>query len=166
MRRGAALDCGSKAAAFPGKRELAAPLSDNPPHTPNPVLSLRGCPRRCGQPSSYTREPNGHESTVTMLARQTEARSILGAMSEEPTCFRRVQLPAIVAAADQRSGSAACAAMDPTGVPSPLYVAYLNYCREIWKKSNTYAIIAKWKVRQLDEEILKHLRFVLINVRD
>jgi hypothetical protein len=57
-----------------------------------------------------------------------------------------------------------------------LYVAYLNYCREIWKKSNTYggavlknetdAIIAKWKARKLDEEILKHLRFVLINVRD
>ena len=67
-------------------------------------------------------------------------------------------------------------AIDPTGVPSPLYVAYLNYCREIWKKSNTYggavlknetaAIIAKWKARQLDEESLKHLRFVLINVRD
>ena len=67
-------------------------------------------------------------------------------------------------------------AIDPTGVPSPLYVAYLNYCREIWKKSNTYggavlknetnAIIAKWKARQLDEEILKHLRFVLINVRE
>jgi len=67
-------------------------------------------------------------------------------------------------------------AIDPTGVPSPLYVAYLNYCREIWKKSNTYggavlknetdAIIAKWKARQLDEDILKHLRFVLINVKE
>jgi len=67
-------------------------------------------------------------------------------------------------------------AIDPTGVPSTLYVSYLNYCREIWKKSNTYggavlknetdAIIAKWKVRKLDEEILKHLRFVLINVKE
>ncbi|HTW91538.1 MAG TPA: hypothetical protein VMH22_07490 [bacterium] len=67
-------------------------------------------------------------------------------------------------------------AIDPTGVPSPLYVAYLNYCREIWKKSNTYggavlknetdAIIAKWKARKLDEDILKHLRFVLINVTE
>jgi len=67
-------------------------------------------------------------------------------------------------------------AIDPTGVPSTLYVSYLNYCREIWKKSNTYggavlknetdAIIAKWKVRQLDEDILKHLRFVLINVKE
>jgi len=67
-------------------------------------------------------------------------------------------------------------AIDKTGVPTPLYVAYLNYCREIWKKSNTYggavlkneteALIAKWKVRQLDEEILKTLRFELINVRD
>jgi hypothetical protein len=67
-------------------------------------------------------------------------------------------------------------AIDPTGVPSTLYVSYLNYCREIWKKSNTYggavlknetdAIIAKWKVRQLDEAILKKLRFELINVRE
>ncbi len=67
-------------------------------------------------------------------------------------------------------------AIDPTGVPSTLYVSYLNYCREIWKKSNTYggavlknetdAIIAKWKVRKLDEDILKQLRFVLINVRE
>ena len=55
-------------------------------------------------------------------------------------------------------------------------MAYLNYCREIWKKSNTYggavleneidAIIAKWKVRKLDEDILKKLRFDLINVKD
>ena len=67
-------------------------------------------------------------------------------------------------------------AIDPTGVPSPMYLAYLNYCREIWRKSNTYggavlrteteAIIARWKARQLDEDILKHLRFVLINVKD
>lgn len=66
--------------------------------------------------------------------------------------------------------------IDTTGVSSPLYVAYLNYCREIWKKSNTYggavlknetdAIIAKWKVRELDEAILKRLRFELINVRE
>ncbi len=67
-------------------------------------------------------------------------------------------------------------AIDPTGVPSTLYVSYLNYCREIWKKSNTYggavlknetdALIAKWKARQLDEDILKKLRFELINVRE
>ena len=66
-------------------------------------------------------------------------------------------------------------AIDPTGVPSPLYVSYLNYCRELWKKSNTYggavlenetnAIIAKWKARQLDEDILKKLRFELISIR-
>jgi hypothetical protein len=66
--------------------------------------------------------------------------------------------------------------IDTTGVSSPLYVAYLNYCREIWKKSNTYggavlkketdAIIAKWKARDLDGAILKRLRFELINVRD
>jgi hypothetical protein len=65
--------------------------------------------------------------------------------------------------------------IDSTGVSTPLYVAYLNYCREIWKKSNTYggavlknetdALIAKWKVRQLDETILKRLRFELINVQ-
>jgi hypothetical protein len=56
-------------------------------------------------------------------------------------------------------------AIDPTGVPSTLYVSYLDYCREIWKKSNTYggavleneieAIIAKWKARKLDEAILR-----------
>ena len=67
-------------------------------------------------------------------------------------------------------------AIDKTGVSTPLYVAYLNYCREIWKKSNTYggavlknetdAIIAKWKARQLDETILKRLRFELINVQE
>jgi hypothetical protein len=66
-------------------------------------------------------------------------------------------------------------AIDKTGVSTPLYVAYLNYCREIWKKSNTYggavlkketdAIIAKWKARELDEKILKQLRFELINVQ-
>jgi hypothetical protein len=67
------------------------------------------------------------------------------------------------------------AAIDTTGVSSILYIAYLNYCREIWKKANTYggevlkreteAIIAKWKVRDLDETILKRLRFELINVQ-
>jgi hypothetical protein len=66
-------------------------------------------------------------------------------------------------------------AIDPTGVPSTLYVSYLNYCREIWKKSNTYggavlenetnAIIAKWKTRQLDEDILKKLRMDLFSIR-
>jgi hypothetical protein len=66
-------------------------------------------------------------------------------------------------------------AIDKTGVSIPLYVAYLNYCREIWKKSNTYggqvlknetnAIIAKWKARDLNETILKQLRFELINVQ-
>jgi hypothetical protein len=66
-------------------------------------------------------------------------------------------------------------AIDPTGVPSTLYVSYLNYCRELWKKSNTYggavlenetnAIIAKWKARQLDEGILKKLRMDLFSIR-
>jgi hypothetical protein len=66
-------------------------------------------------------------------------------------------------------------AIDPTGVPSTLYVSYLNYCRELWKKSNTYggavlenetnAIIAKWKARQLDEDILKKLRMDLFSIR-
>jgi hypothetical protein len=66
--------------------------------------------------------------------------------------------------------------IDKTGVSTPLYVAYLNYCREIWKKWNTYsgkvllketdAVIAKWKARDLDEEILKSLRFDLITVKD
>ena len=65
--------------------------------------------------------------------------------------------------------------IDMTGVPSPLYVSYLNYCREIWKKSNTYggavlkketdAIIAKWTAREMDPDILKRLRYELINVQ-
>jgi hypothetical protein len=67
-------------------------------------------------------------------------------------------------------------AIDPTGVPSTLYVSYLNFCREIWKKSNTYggavleneinAIIAKWKARHLDEDILKKLRMDLFSIRE
>jgi hypothetical protein len=66
-------------------------------------------------------------------------------------------------------------AIDPTGVPSTLYVSYLNYCREIWKKHNTYggavleneieAIIAKWKVRQLDEAVLRKLNMELFSIR-
>ncbi|MEO0078105.1 MAG: hypothetical protein ABIK86_03790 [candidate division WOR-3 bacterium] len=66
-------------------------------------------------------------------------------------------------------------AIDQFDIPSTLYVGYLNYCRELWKKSNTYsgtvlkreteAIMAKWKVRGLDDEIMKNLRFQLINVK-
>jgi hypothetical protein len=65
-------------------------------------------------------------------------------------------------------------AIDMTGVSITFYVAYLNYCREIWKKWNTYggavlkketeALIAKWKVRDLDESIMRKLRKDLINV--
>ncbi|MBM3322760.1 hypothetical protein FJY69_04725 [candidate division WOR-3 bacterium] len=66
-------------------------------------------------------------------------------------------------------------AIDQFDISSALYVGYLNFCREMWKKSNTYtgtvlkreteAIIAKWKVRDLNEEIMKNLRFQLINVK-
>jgi len=62
-------------------------------------------------------------------------------------------------------------AIDATGVSTPLYIAYLNYYRELWKKANTYsskvlksetdAIIAKWRARNLDEEIMEQLRTVL-----
>jgi hypothetical protein len=65
-------------------------------------------------------------------------------------------------------------AIDGLGVSSPLYVAYLNYCREIWKKWNTYgggvlkketeAIIAKWAARDLDPTLLRKLRKDLISV--
>lgn len=65
-------------------------------------------------------------------------------------------------------------AIDGIGVSTPLYVAYLNYCREIWKKSNTYggavlkketeAIIAKWAARDLDQAVLRRLRKDLISV--
>ena len=67
-------------------------------------------------------------------------------------------------------------AIDATGVSTPLYIAYLNYCRELWKKANTYssevlknetnAIIAKWKARDLDEATMKQLRTDLINVKE
>lgn len=66
-------------------------------------------------------------------------------------------------------------AIDKTGIPTTLYVSYLNYCREIWKRRNTYggavlvketdAVIAKWKARDLDETILKQLRAELISVK-
>jgi hypothetical protein len=65
--------------------------------------------------------------------------------------------------------------IDQQDIPSALYVSYLNYCRELWKKANTYnnevlrnetnAIIAKWKVRGLDEDIMKYLRTGLINTQ-
>ena len=67
-------------------------------------------------------------------------------------------------------------AIDPTGVPSTLYVSYLNYCREIWKKHNTYggavleneieAIVAKWTTRKLDESILRKLNMDLFAIRE
>jgi len=64
--------------------------------------------------------------------------------------------------------------IDGLGVSTPLYIAYLNYCREIWKKWNTYggavlkketeAIIAKWAARDLDPTVMRKLRRDLISV--
>ena len=66
-------------------------------------------------------------------------------------------------------------AIDGTGVSSTTYISYLNFCREIWKKANTYGgkvleretdvIIMKWKMRELDEGILENLRHQLIGVK-
>ncbi|MEO0079702.1 MAG: hypothetical protein ABIK44_03390 [candidate division WOR-3 bacterium] len=65
-------------------------------------------------------------------------------------------------------------AIDGLNLSVTLYLSYLNYCRELWKKANTYggavlrreteAIIAKWAARDLDETILRKLRKELINV--
>ncbi len=55
-----------------------------------------------------------------------------------------------------------------TGVPTYSYVAYLNFCREAWRKKGrfsgeslareTRAIMAKWIARELKEEVLVRLR--------
>ena len=61
-----------------------------------------------------------------------------------------------------------------TGVPTPDYVSYLNFCREIWRKKErfcgeslareTRAIMAKWMARELSEEVLKRLRYDVLSV--
>lgn len=54
------------------------------------------------------------------------------------------------------------------GVPSALFVSYLNFARQIWKIKNTYSsetlkieadiMLYKWTRRGLDEDILKRIR--------
>ena len=55
-----------------------------------------------------------------------------------------------------------------TGVPTPDYVSYLNFCREAWRKKErfsgeslareTRALMAKWIARELKEPVLVRLR--------
>jgi len=61
-----------------------------------------------------------------------------------------------------------------TGVPTYSYVAYLNFCREVWKKKNrfsgeslareTRAIMAKWIARELREDVLIKLRREVLTI--
>ncbi len=54
------------------------------------------------------------------------------------------------------------------GVPTYTYVAYLNFCREVWKKTQRFSgesllmevqvILDKWKARKLEERVLNRLR--------
>jgi hypothetical protein len=54
------------------------------------------------------------------------------------------------------------------GVPSWTYPAYLNFCREVWKKTRSFndetllneaqVIQAKWVARKLDSAVLNRLR--------
>ncbi|MBM3330995.1 hypothetical protein FJY68_03980 [candidate division WOR-3 bacterium] len=54
------------------------------------------------------------------------------------------------------------------GVPTYTYPAYLNFCREVWKKSKRFSgetlnrevmiIEDKWVARELKREVLDHLR--------
>ena len=54
------------------------------------------------------------------------------------------------------------------GVPSALFVPYLNFARQIWKIQNTFSsetlkieadiMLYKWTRRGLDEDILKRIR--------
>jgi hypothetical protein len=61
-----------------------------------------------------------------------------------------------------------------SAVPTPSYVSYLNFCRELWKKAQKFAgpslnkeaaaIAAKWKARELREDVLKELAFGVFNI--
>ena len=62
------------------------------------------------------------------------------------------------------------------GVPTILYPAYLNFCREAWKKSKRFhgqtaakeviVIEDKWVSRELKREVLEALRKELLTVED
>jgi len=62
------------------------------------------------------------------------------------------------------------------GAPTILYPAYLNFCREAWKKSKRFhgqtaakevmVIEDKWVARELKREVLEALRKELLTVED
>lgn len=66
--------------------------------------------------------------------------------------------------------------LGPTGVPTTSYINYLNFCRELWKKSTKFtsqslyneaaALAAKWMARELRPEVLRLLAKTLFGVPD
>jgi|MudIll2142460700_1097286.scaffolds.fasta_scaffold460380_1 hypothetical protein len=66
--------------------------------------------------------------------------------------------------------------LGPTGVPTTSYINYLNFCRELWKKSGRFthlslyneaaALAAKWMARELRPEVLRLLAKTLFGVPD
>jgi hypothetical protein len=62
------------------------------------------------------------------------------------------------------------------GAPTWTYPAYLNFCREVWKKAKSFndetlfneavVIQAKWAARKLDEDILNRLRHEFFGLQD
>lgn len=62
------------------------------------------------------------------------------------------------------------------GIPTWAYPAYLNFCREVWKKTRSFndetlmmeamVIQAKWVARKLDETLLNRLRHEFFGLAD
>jgi hypothetical protein len=62
------------------------------------------------------------------------------------------------------------------GIPTWAYPAYLNFCREVWKKTRSFndetlmmeamVIQTKWVARKLDETLLNRLRHEFFGLAD
>jgi len=62
------------------------------------------------------------------------------------------------------------------GVQPHLYIAYLNFCREVWKKTRQFTgrtleqeamvIQGKWEARELKPEVMDRLRHEVFTLKD
>lgn len=86
--------------------------------------------------------------------------------------------------AKQQEAQAAICAMETKcrellgamGVQTHLYIAYLNFCREVWKKARRFSgrtleqeamvIQGKWEARELKPEVMDRLRHEVFTLSD
>lgn len=88
-----------------------------------------------------------------MLAKQQEAQTLLCAL--ETRCKE---------------------VLGTMGVQPHLYIAYLNFCREVWKKTRRFTgrtleqeamvIQGKWEARELNPEVMDRLRHEVFTLKD